>query len=80
MADRKSLELVAYCKAVLSKDENDALKKYLKNGGQVKYNMGKETIKKSSDRISKEETKPYKKDEVRPKFIAPFLDLKKVII
>lgn len=80
IADQKSLELLAYCKSILSRDEDEILKKYLAKGGEVKYNLGKKTIKKISNRVSREETKPYKKNEVRPKFITPFLDLKRVII
>jgi len=78
--DQKSLELVSYCKIVLSKNENKILKDYVKNGGQIKYNLSKKSIKQKSNRISKEETKPYKKSEIRPQFITPYLDLKKVII
>lgn len=78
--DQKSLELLAYCKSVLTRDEDDMLKKYLDMGGQIKYKIGTKTIKKTSDEISKEEINPYKKGEVHPRFITPFLDLKRVII
>lgn len=77
--DQESLELVAYCKLILSRNEDNILKKYLDKGGQIKYNLNKKTINKSSSKITMEETKPYKKGEVRPKFITPFLDLKKTI-
>lgn len=77
--DQESLKLVAYCKLILSRNEDSILKKYLDKGGQIKYNLNKKTINKSSSKITTEETKPYKKGEVRPKFITPFLDLKKTI-
>jgi len=79
-ADQKSLELLAYCKSILDKDEEKILKKYLEKGGQVKYNFNKKSIKRISKRVVSEETRPYAKSETRPQFITPFLDLKRVLI
>jgi len=78
--DEKSLDLVAYCKLIFLKKENEILKNYLDKGGQIKYNFLGKTFKKKLNEISREETRPYKKGEARPKFITPFLDLKKVAL
>lgn len=80
IADQISLKLVSHCKLILSKNEDDVLKGYLKKGGLIKYKFMKKTAKKISDKILKRETRPHKKGEIRPRFIAPFLDLKKVPI
>ena len=79
-ADKISLKLVSHCKLIFSKSEDDILKNYLKKGGLIKYRFMQKTVKKISDKLSREETKSYKKGEIRPTFIAPFLDLKKVPI
>lgn len=79
-ADEKCLELLAYCKSILDKDEEKILKKYLKEGKQIKYHFSKKSIKKITKQVVQEETRPEIKSEARPKFMTPYLDLRRVII
>ncbi|MFZ3301326.1 MAG: hypothetical protein WA152_01275 [Microgenomates group bacterium] len=75
--DQKSLELLAYCKLVLNKNEKKILKKYINDGGQIKSDLSEKSIKAVSRQVTKEENRPHKRNEAHPQFITPFLDLKK---
>ena len=79
-ADKKSLELLSYCKTVIDKKEKDLLDIYLANGEEIKYRFNKKKIQKISKKVTKEETRPFKKGDARPQFITPFLDLKRVYL
>lgn len=78
--DQKSLNLLAYCKLILDKNEKKILKKYINKGGQIISELSNKSIKNILKKITKEENRPYKKNEPHPQFITPFLDLKRVII
>lgn len=79
-ADNKSLELLSYCKSVIDKKEKVLLDKYLANGEEILYKFNKKLIRKISNKVTKEKTRPNRKGETRPQFITPFLDLKRVFI
>lgn len=79
LTDNLSRELLSYCKVIISKDEKVILKKYIEVGGEIKYNISKKVINKTSRSIIHEETRPSKKGEVQPKFTTPFLDLRRVL-
>lgn len=77
-ADSKSLELVCYCKFTLTKNEKKLINSYIKNGGEIDYNVEKKSIENTANRLIKEETRPVKKGEPHPNYIAPYLDMKLV--
>lgn len=79
-ADKESLRLLSFCKCIIDKNEKKIIDKYLKSGGQVEYNFREKSINTKIKQIFKEENKPYQKNEIRPKFITPFLDIKRVAI
>ncbi len=79
-ADQKSLELLVYTKIILEEKEEKIIKDYLKNGKQVNYVFNKKSTRKNKSKIIKEETRKPRKKEVRPQFITPFLDIKRIYI
>lgn len=76
--DQKSLEILAISKLAISKEDKKIRDKYIKDGKEIKYSINKKLLVQKSDDIKKEEDSSSHKDEKQPKFIAPFLDLKKV--
>ncbi len=78
--DQKSLELLAVVKLAIGKEDKKIKDKYVKDGKEIKYTLNKNSLSQKYKEISKEEDVSSHKDEKQPKFIAPFLDLKKVSI
>lgn len=78
--DQKSLEILAVSKLAISKEDKKIKDKYIKNGKEIKYSINKKLLTKKYGDIKKEEDASSHKDEKQPKFIAPFLDLKKTLI
>lgn len=79
-ADKKILELLVFCKYSIAIDDIKMKNLYIKNGGQINYKLSKKNLNERSKEIEKQENLPYKNGEARPKFITPYLDIKKVII
>lgn len=78
--DQKSLEILAVSKLAIGKEDKKIKDKYIKDGKEIKYSISKKLLTQKYDDIKKEEDASSHKDEKQPKFIAPFLDLKKVLI
>jgi len=78
--DQKSLELLGMCKLALDKEDKEIKNKYVEDGKEIKYAFYKESLSKKYEGIKKEEDGSLHKDEKQPKFVSPFLDLKKVLI
>lgn len=75
LADRKSLELISKIKIILRKKDEPILKEYIKTGGQITYSIQGKSVIKESKKITKEETRPFKKNDLTGKFVAPYIDL-----
>jgi len=78
--DQKSLELLAISKLAIGKEDKGIKDQYIKDGKEIKYTLDKKSMENKYKEIKDEEDPSLHKDEKRPKFISPFLDLKKVII
>lgn len=78
--DQKSLELLAIIKVAINKGDKKIKDKYLKDGEEIKYRISDYSLTEKYEEITKEEDPSFHKGEKRPKFISPFLDLKKVIV
>lgn len=78
--DQKSLEILAEIKLAIGKEDKQIKAKYVKDGKEIKYIFNKNSISQKYKDIKKEEDASSHKDEKQPKFIAPYLDLKKVLI
>lgn len=78
--DKKSLELLALSKVAIDKEDKNIKNKYVKDGKEIKYSINKKSLAQKYDDIKKEEGPSSHKSEKQPKFVAPFLDLKKVLI
>lgn len=78
--DQKSLEILAVSKLAISKEDKKIKDKYIRDGKEIKYSINKKLLAKKYADIKKEEDASSHKDEKQPKFIAPFLDLKKTLI
>lgn len=78
--DQKSLELLAMSKVAIGKEDKKIRDKYVKNGKEIEYSLNKNLLTQKYDEIKKEEDASSHKNEKQPKFVAPFLDLKKVLI
>jgi Na+/phosphate symporter len=77
---QKSLDLLALSKIAIGKEDKNIKTQYVKDGKEIKYAISKESLNQKYDDIKKEEDASSHKDEKQPKFVAPFLDLKKVLI
>ena len=78
--DQKSLELLGMSKFVIGKEDKTIRDKYVSDGKVIKYALDKKSLEKKYERIKKEEGGSLHKDEKQPKFVAPYLDLKRVLI
>lgn len=78
--DQKSLELLGMCKLAIGKDDKKIKDKYIADGKEIKYTFDKKSLDKKFEGVRKEENGSLHKDEKQPKFVSPFLDLKKVLI
>lgn len=78
--DQKSLELLGMSKLAIGKEDKKIRDKYVSNGKEIKYSFGKKSLDKKYKGIKKEEDCSLHKDEKQPKFVSPFLDLKRVLI
>lgn len=78
--DQKSLELLGMCKLAIGKDDKKIKDKYIADGKEIKYTFDKKSLDKKYEGVRKEENGSLHKDEKQPKFVSPFLDLKKVLI
>lgn len=78
--DQKSLDLLALSKVAIGKEDKNIKDKYIKDGKEIKYSISKKSLAQKYDDIKKEENPSSHKDEKQPRFVSPFLDLKKVII
>lgn len=78
--DQKSLELLAMGKLAIGKDDKKIKEKYIDNGEEIKYSLGKKSLAQKYKSIKNEEDGSLHKDEKQPKFVAPYLDLKRVLI
>jgi len=78
--DQKSLELLAIGKLAISKEDKKIKEKYINDGEEIKYLFGKKSLTKKYKSIKNEEDGSLHKDEKQPKFVAPYLDLKRVLI
>lgn len=79
-SDKMSLELVAICKIALIERLDVKLKEYIKKGGEIKYSITKSDIDKKIKEISKEENRPGTEKNPKPKFVALYFDLVRVIV
>jgi hypothetical protein len=77
-ADKKSLDLVAYCRVVLSMG-NYNLEEYIKVGEQVNYKFSKSRIFKEKKIITGEEGGSTHKGEKPIQFFAPYFDIRKIV-
>ncbi|QQG43412.1 MAG: hypothetical protein HYW45_00125 [Candidatus Daviesbacteria bacterium] len=78
--DQKSLELLATSKLTIGKEDKRIRDKYIDDGKEIRYSLTKEALAKKYKGIKKEEDGSLHKGEKQPKFVSPFLDLKKVLI
>ncbi len=78
--DQKSLELLAMSKLAIGKEDKKIREKYVNDGEEIKYSFDKKSLFNKYEGIKKEEDGSLHKDEKQPKFVSPFLDLKKVLI
>ena len=78
--DNNSLKLISYCKHIISKKEKSLLEKYILDGEEIVYNIDKKKVRNISDKITKEESRPAKEGEINPQFIAPFLDIRAIVV
>lgn len=78
--DQKSLELLAVIKLAISKEDKKIKDKYVKDGKEIRYILNKNSLSQKSEEIKKEEDASSHKDEKQPKFVSPFLDLKRVFV
>ena len=78
--DQKSLVLLGICKLAIGKEDKEIKDKYIENGKEIKYSFDKKSLSKKYEGIKEEEDGSLHMDEKQPKFVSPFLDLKKVII
>lgn len=78
--DQKSLELLAMGKLAIGKDDKKVKEKYIDDGEEVKYSFGKKSLVQKYKSIKNEEDGSLHKDEKQPKFVTPYLDLKRVLI
>lgn len=78
--DQKSLELLAMGKLAIGKDDKKIKEKYIDDGEEIKYTFGKKSLAQKYKSIKNEEDGSLHKDEKQPKFVAPYLDLKRVLI
>jgi len=78
--DQKSLDLLAMGKLAISNEDAKIKKKYIKDGKEIKYSFRREALSKKYNDIKIEEDASFHKDEKQPKFIAPYLDLKRVLV
>lgn len=78
--DKKSLELLAISKLAIHERDKDIKDKYVKDGKEIKYTISEKAINQKYDAIKEEEDPILHKEDKRPKFVSPYLDLKKVII
>lgn len=78
--DQKSLELLAMCKLAIGKEDKAIRDKYIEDGKEIKYSFERKSLEKKYKGIRDEEDGSLHKNEKQPKFVSPFLDLKKVLI
>lgn len=78
--DQKSLELLALSKVAIGKEDKNIKIKYVKDGKEIKYLVNKKSLTQKYDDIKKEEDASSHKGEKQPKFVSPFLDLKKILV
>jgi hypothetical protein len=79
IADKMSLELVAICKIALSENPQSKLNEYVKTGGEIKYSVPKIDLDEKMKDISTEEDRSGSDVDPRPKFVALYFDLIRVI-
>lgn len=78
--ETKSLELLGIAQLAIGKEDKKIKDKYVKDGKEIKYALTKQSLDKKYKSIKKEEDGSLHKNEKQPKFVSPFLDLKKVLI
>lgn len=78
--DQKSLELLGMCKLAIDKEDKKIIDKYIKDGKEINYSFDKKSLSKKYEGIKEEEDGSLHKGEEQPKFVSPFMDLKKVLI
>jgi hypothetical protein len=78
--DQKSLELLGMSKLAIGKEDKIIKDKYIDDGKEINYKFDKKSLDKKYEGIKKEEDGSLHKGEKQPKFVSPFLDLKKVLI
>ncbi len=78
--DQKSLELLGMCKLAISKEDKEIRDQYIEDGKEIKYKFDKKSLSKKYEGIRDEEDGSLHKGEKQPKFVSPFLDLKKILI
>lgn len=78
--DQKSLEILAMGKLAIGKDDRKIKEKYIKDGEEIKHSFGKKLLAQKYKSIKNEEDGSLHKDEKQPKFVSPYLDLKRVLI
>lgn len=78
--DQKSLELLALSKVAIGKEDTIIKNIYVKDGKEIIYSVNKKSLNEKYEDIKKEEDASSHKDEKQPKFVSPFLDLKKVLV
>lgn len=78
--DQKSLELLGMCKLAIGKEDKKIRDQYIEDGKEIKYTFDKKSLNKKYEGIKNEEDGSLHKYEKQPKFVSPFLDLKKVLI
>ncbi len=78
--DQKSLELLGMCKLAIGKEDKKIRDQYVEDGKEIKYTFDKKSLNNKYEGIKKEEDGSLHQAEKQPKFVSPFLDLKKVLI
>ena len=67
-------------KLAMRKDDKKIKEKYIDNGEEIKYLFGEKSLAQKYKSIKNEEDGSLHKNEKQPKFVAPYLDLKRVLI
>lgn len=78
--DQKSLELLAFGQLAIGKADNIIRKKYIEDGKEINYSIDEKSRSQKYADIKKEENGFLHKNEKQPRFVSPFLDLKKINI
>lgn len=80
LADKDIADLIAMCRIAMNQDSESLIREYIKVPKQINYDFSKKEIEKIKLRIHEEETRPGTDADPRPQFVAPFMDVLKIIV